>query len=304
MVQELSETYSAVVAGRPPSRPDLPFPFGNFVRWQRRRLQGAQVEQHFDFWRQQLNSKGFEHLAPDFARPANNSYSGAKLTTILPDKLVESLLALSRQEYVSPFTVLLSGFKCLLHYYSGDEEIAIGTCAANRHLEEVEGLVGRFGNNTLLRTSLAGDPTFSDLFRRVQKVTLEALSHLEVPFGMLLETVAPADSPSRVRPFQMMFILQDAPKENWHLSGLSAQWTPLEMPTSKFDLIVWLKPEPKLEITLEYATQVFAPATISKVLQDYQAILETIVREPDRRINDAPATVRREPVVTVKAVSQ
>jgi len=304
MIHELSETYSAVAAGNVPVEIDLKFQFGDFARWQRQRLEGSELEPHLDFWRQQLNSSnGFEHLAPDFPRPAKNSYSGAKHTVILPDAQVESLVALSRQEHVSPFMVLLAGFKCLLHHYSGDEEIGIASCAANRQLEEVEGLIGRFGNSTLLRTSLAGNPTFSDLFRRVQEVTLEALSHLEVPFGRLLEEIAPAGGLGRSRPFQMMFILQNAPKEKWQLPGLNVQWAPLETATAKLDLIVWLKTEPKLEITLEYATQVFAPGSMSKLMQDYQAILETMARDPQRRISDTPVSARREPVITKAIVT-
>jgi thioesterase domain-containing protein/acyl carrier protein len=297
-IRELSENYGTLTDGGTPLGLNLPFQFGDFVRWQRPRLQGPELESHLAFWRQQLASTdGFEHMAPDFARPAKNSHEGAKHTAILPVAQVNSLMALSRQERVSLFMVLLSGFKCLLHYYSGDEEIGVAACAANRQLEEVEGLIGRFGNSTLLKTSLSGNPTFSELFRRVQEVTLEALSHLEVPFGMLLEKLGGAVSPSRARPFQMMFILQNAPKESWHLPGLSVEWAPLETTTSKLDLIVWLKTEPRLEITLEYASQVFAASTMRKLLVDYQSVLETIARDPKRRINDSPVSSMRESAI-------
>lgn len=298
LIRELSESYSAFAGGGTPLSLDLPFQFGDFVRWQRPRLQGPELEAHLDFWRPHLvSSHGFEHLKPDFPRPATNSHAGAKHTVILPAAQVDSLMALSRQEHVSLFMVLLSGFKCLMHYYSGDEAIGVASCAANRQLEEVEGLIGRFGNSALLKTSLSGNPTFGELFRRVQEVTLDALSHLEVPFGMLLEKIGPAGSPGPARPFQMMFILQNAPKESWQLPGLSVDWSPLETTTSKLDLIVWLKTEPRLEITLEYATQVFAPASMKKLLVDYQSILETMARDPKRRVNDSPVSARREPVI-------
>jgi thioesterase domain-containing protein/acyl carrier protein len=297
LIRELSETYGAFAAGKMPPRPEMPFQFGDFVRWQQKRLQGPELESHLAFGRQQLDSAtGFDHLPLDFVRPARNNYAGAKQTTVLSAAQVDSLMALSRQERVSLFMVLMAGFKCLLHRYSGNEEIGVASCAANRPLEEVEGLIGRFGNSMLLRTSLAGNPTFSELLKRVQGVTLEALSHLEVPFGMLLEATAAGPGRDRSRPFQVMFILQNAPKESWQLPGLSVDWAPLEIETSKFDLIVWLKTEPKLEITLEYSAQLFSPASMSNLLADYLSVLATMATDPKKRLNGVQVSAKPEPV--------
>jgi thioesterase domain-containing protein/acyl carrier protein len=214
---------------------------------------------------------------------------------ILPAALADALLVLSRQERVSLFMVILAGFKCLLHRYSGDEEIGVGSCAANRPLEEVEGLIGRFGNSMLLRTSLSGNPTYSELFKRVREVTLNAWSHQEVPFGMLLETIGGEAGRNRKAPFQVMFNLQNAPKERWQLSGLNVEWLPLETGTSKLDLIFWLKVEPALEITLEYSTQLFNSESIKKIFADYQAILEMIVKNPKDRVSNIPILAKPEP---------
>lgn len=296
LINELSELYAALAAGTIPLQRALPFQFGDFARWQRQRLQGPELEAHLDFCRPQLDSAtAFAHLPADFARPARNGHTGAKETAILPAAQAEALKELSRQERVSLFMVLLAGFKCLLHRVSGHEEIGVASCAANRPLEEVEGLIGRFGNTMLLRTSLAGNPTFGELFKRVQEVTLKALSHLELPFGLLLETMAGEAAGNRSRPFQVMFILQNAPKESWQLPGLSAEWAPLETGTSKLDLIVWLKIEPRLEITLEYNTQLFASASMRALLADYQAILETMAQDPKARVNTLRLSPRPEP---------
>jgi thioesterase domain-containing protein/acyl carrier protein len=297
LIRELSETYSAFAAGTIPPKRQFPFQFGDFVRWQRKRLQGPELESHLGYWKQQLDSAtAFEHLPADFARPTRNTHTGARQTAILTVAQADSLKLLSRQERVSLFMVLLAGFKCLLHRYSGHEEIGVGSCAANRPLVEVEGLIGRLGNSMLLRTSLSGNPTFSELLKRVREVTLKASSHQEVPFGMLLERIAGGADRKGKPPFQVMFILQNAAKESWQLPGLSVEWSPLETGTSKHDLIVWLKSEPTLEITLEYSTQVFGSTSMNKLLADYQAILETMAKHPKERVNNIRISAKPEAV--------
>jgi thioesterase domain-containing protein/acyl carrier protein len=297
LIRELSEMYGAFAAGTMPPQREFPFQYGDFIRWQNQRLQGPELESHLDYWKQQLDfTAPFEHLPTDFSRPTRNTHAGARQTAILPVALADSLKVLSRQERVSLFMVLLAGFKCLLHRYSGHEEIGVGSCAANRALVEVEGLIGRFGNSMLLRTSLSGNPTFSELLKRVREVTLNAWSHQELPSGMLLEGIAAGADRNGKPPFQVMFNLQNAPKESWQLPRLSVAWSPLDTGTSKQDLIVWLKSEPALEITLEYSTQLFKSTTMNKLLADYQGILQTMAKDPKQRVANVQISAKPEPL--------
>ena len=293
LIRELSEIYGAFAAGTSPATPSLPFQYGDFVRWQHERLQGPEFEEHVGFWKEQLDSAtAFEHLPEDFARPDRSAQTGALLTEILPSPLADSLKALCRQERVSLFMLLLAGFKCLLHRYSGHEEIGVATCAANRSLVEVEGLIGRFGNCMLLRSSLSGNPTFSELLKRVREVTMIASSHLEVPFGMLAEKLLAGPQQKRNLPIQVMFIFQNAPKESWQLPELQVNWASLDTGISKQALTVYLKSTPALEITLEYDTELFSSASMSKLLADYQTILGIMVNNPHERIGNVPILIK------------
>ena len=166
---------------------------------------------------------------------------------VLPIDLADSLNALSRQERVSLFMVLLAGFKCLLHRYSNHAEIGIGSCGANRGLTEVQGLIGRFGNAMLLRTSLAGNPTFRELLMRVRE-TAHRLLKARSSFWNAVERGANGADPIRKPPFQVMFILQNAPQEPPQVQGLSMNWSALYAGTAAYDLDIWLKTEPELEI--------------------------------------------------------
>ena len=70
-----------------------------------------------------------------------------------------------RREGATLFMTLLAAFHVLLHRYSGQDDIAVGTPIAGRNRPELEGLIGFFVNTLVLRGDLAGDPTFSELLR-------------------------------------------------------------------------------------------------------------------------------------------
>ncbi len=295
--RELSELYEGFVHGKASPLADLNFQYGDFVRWQQEQLQSAGRETKFSFWKKQLTSStDFNHLTTDFARPEESTNHGARERIVLPVDLKDSLKALSRQERVSLFMVLLTGFKCLLHHYSSDEEIGVGSCGANRPFAEAENLIGRFGNAMLLRTNLSGNPTFRELFQRVCATALTAYSDQNLPFGQLVREVRNGATPNGKPAFQTMFILQNAPQEDPHISGLSMSWSSLYNGTSKYDLDVWLKAEPELEVILEYRTDLFRAQTVKRILADYRTILDAMVKNPGMRIADASISKKIETV--------
>jgi thioesterase domain-containing protein/acyl carrier protein len=289
LFRELSELYQAFAAGTESPLPDLAFQYGDYVRWLQGQLQGNVLGSKLSYWKEQLASAtGFQHLATDFARSAKSATAnrGAREGVVIPTDLANSLKELSRQERVSLFMVLLAGFQALLHRRSNDEEIGVASCAANRPLAEAEGVIGRFGNDMLLRTSFSGNPTFRELLVCVREVALNAYSDQSLPFGKVLKEVTNRIDPNRNPPFQVMFILQNAPRENREIPGLSIKWLPLYAGTAKYDLNVWLKIEPTLEVILEYRTDLFRAATMKQILEDYQTVLRTMVKDPGARVSN------------------
>jgi thioesterase domain-containing protein len=311
--RELSELYQAFAAGTESPLHDLAFQYGDYVRWLQKQLQGNALRSKLSYWKEQLASAtGFQHLATDFARSAKSATAnrGAREGIALPVDLANSLKELSRQERVSLFMVLLAGFQALLHRRSNDEEIGVASCAANRPLAEVEGVIGRFGNDMLLRTSFSGNPTFRELLMRVREVALNGYSDQSLPFGKVLKEVTNRTDENRNPPFQVMFILQNAPRENREIPGLSIKWLPLYPGTAKYDLNVWLKIEPTLEVILEYRTDLFRAATMKQILEDYHTVLRTMVKDPGARVSNLlisgkprPAPAQRVPTSTKETVA-
>jgi thioesterase domain-containing protein/aryl carrier-like protein len=286
-LRELSVLYQAFTVGQCSPLPELSFQYADFVRWQDERFKGVELSNRISFWRETLRGgSDFHHLATDHPRPAQRSYHGSCEAVTLDEELISSLKSLSRRERVSLFMTMLAAFQCLLYRYSGDTDIAVGSCAANRPLAEVEGVIGRFGNDLILRTDLSGNPSFRELLGRVRKTALMAYTYQDLPFGRLVEEFETSQDPSRNPLFQVMFILEDAPKEQIQIPGLTLSQFPLHPGTAKYELNVWLRVNEGLEIALEYRTDLFEAATMRQILIDYQTILESMSTDLESRISD------------------
>jgi len=196
-----------------------------------------------------------------------------------------ALKELSRKEQVTLFMTLLAAFDILLMRYTGQDDIVVGSNIANRNRKEIEGLIGFFVNNLVLRTDLSGDPTFSKLLHRVREVCLGAYTHQDLPFELVVEAVQP-ERDSRSTPlFQVMFVLQNAPFPTVEVNGLRLSLLESSTETSNFDLVLFMSEiGPQLAGELHYNTDLFATRTIKRMLERFQNLLQAIVANPDAHI--------------------
>ena len=157
----MASLYEAFCSGRPTPLPELPVQYADFAHWQRQWLQGEVLETQLTYWKQQLGAAPpLLELPTDRPRPIVQTFRGAHQSLSLPKNISDGLKALSRQQGVTLFMTLLAAFKVLLHYYTSQDDIIIGTPIANRNRLEIEGLIGFFVNTLVLRTDLSGDPDF------------------------------------------------------------------------------------------------------------------------------------------------
>ncbi len=288
LLRELFALYAAFSTAQRPCLPELTFQYGDYVRWLHARLQGEGLESRVRFWTERLAGENdFHHIGPDHARPQRRSYRGAHERLVLPKEIRSSIEALSRQERITPYMALVTGLQCLLRTYSGQDDIGIGTCVANRPLLELEGLIGPFSNVVLLRTDLSGAPSYREVFRRVREASLAAYSHQDLPFGTLLQHLRPAPASDRNPLFQMLFVLLNAPVSPVAVPGFSVHPFPLDTGTTRYELNLWVKMHDGLELDLQYNTDLFEPATIRNLLKDYRAVLESMAKNPEKPIADS-----------------
>lgn len=298
--RELVALYAAFSNGQPSPLPDLQIQFADFAIWQRNWLQGKVLEDQLSYWRQQLrDAPPLLQLPTDRPRPALQTCRGNHKTLTLSKSLSAALRMLTQREDFTLFETLLAAFKILLSYYSGQDDIIVGSPVANRNRQELEDLIGYFVNMLPLRTDLSGNPTFKELLSRVHKITMGAYAHQDLPFGKLVEELRIQRDASRNPIFQVEFILltpEHAPavygygfrspiREPLELSGLTL--TPLEVESgvAKFDLVVLLWDMPGgIGGTFEYNEDLFDGATITRMIRLFEALLNNILRQPEARL--------------------
>ncbi|MBD1924287.1 amino acid adenylation domain-containing protein [Microcoleus sp. FACHB-831] len=290
LIKELAALYESFSTGKQSNLPELPIQYADFAIWQRQWLQGDVLNNQLSYWRQQLEGlPPLLELPTDRPRPAIQTSCGGTRSILLPQELTTALKKLSQQEDVTLFMTLLAAFKTLLCRYIGQTDIVVGSTIANRNRSEIEGLIGVFINTLVLRTNLSGNPSFRDLLRRVREVTLGAYNHQDLPFEKLVEELQPTRSLSRNPLFQVMFQLRNAPMPALEIPGLNLSLLEVERGTTQFDLSLDMEEVgERLKASIEYSTDLFDAATITRMLGHLQTILEGIVANPDQSISHLP----------------
>jgi amino acid adenylation domain-containing protein len=297
LTRELEAHYTAALTGDIAALPALPVQYADHAAWQRARLVGQRLADEIGYWRQQLaGAPPALALPTDHPRPTELGDGGNQCTRLLPSGHVSVVRALARAERVTPFAVLLAAFQALLHRYTGETDLVVGTASACRILREVEPLIGYFVNTLPLRMVLDGDPTFRELVRQASRVSREALGHQELPFERLVATLAPERRRDRSPIVQVMLVLHEASLFGMpRLPGLTAMPLRVRNGTAKFDLsLTAVESATGFQLTADYSTDLFDAATIERLLAHFTRLLEGAVSDPDRRLSELPLLTAEE----------
>ena len=288
LIREVSELYSAYASGREPQLEELPIQYADYASWQREWLQGEVLEEQVQYWREQLTgAPQVLELPTDRVRPTVQSYRGAQEQIALSEEVSAALKDLSRREGVTIFMLLLAAFQVLLMRYSGQEDVVVGTPIAGRRHKEVEGLIGCFINQLVLRTDLSGNPSFRDLLARVREVCLGAYSHQDLPFEKLVEELQPERNLSHSPLFQVNFAVQNTPRQMLTLPGLELASINVHSDAAKHDLTLAMgETATGIGGSLGYNSDLFDASTIVRLLQHLETLLTDVAHSPDRAIWD------------------
>ncbi|MCA1323722.1 non-ribosomal peptide synthetase [Herbaspirillum sp. alder98] len=289
VANDLRQAYRQALAGQAPVLPALPVQYADYARWQRARLQGAWLQQELDHWQDKLGAE-VPPLNLPLDRPRSNTggFAGAAHAFVLDAALANEVRQFCRDERCTPFVVLLAGWQALLRHYCGQDDFTVGIPHAGRHRPELQELVGFFVTTQVMRARLKPRMSVRELCRQVRADTLDALSHGELPFELLLERYPAERGLARHPLFQTMFGLQVIDgAATLELDGVSAATLEIATRTAKFDLALDIKIiNGRVVARLEYSTDVFEPATIARIARHYQALLQQMVADPQQAIAD------------------
>ncbi|MGC5821119.1 condensation domain-containing protein, partial [Ralstonia pseudosolanacearum] len=243
LARELGSLYEAYRAGNADPLPALPIQYADYAVWQRRWLEGGELQRQGTYWEQALaGAPTLLSLPTDRARPAQQDYAGGSVEVIFDDTLSAGLRKLSQRHGTTLFMTVLAGWSALLSRLSGQEEVVVGSPVANRTRSEVEGLIGFFVNTLALRVEVSG-ATVSELLGRVKSQVLEAQAHQDLPFEQVVERVRPVRSLSHSPVFQaaLSWLNTEAVGLSLELEGLTIEGVDAGQAAAKFDLTLELR---------------------------------------------------------------
>jgi iturin family lipopeptide synthetase A len=295
LVREVSAIYNNFIAGQPSPLPELDIQYADFSAWQRELLSGPMLEEQLEYWKKKLSATEPLILPTDRPRAGVLRPDGATTRFTVPMELTESLKALSRKQGATLYMILLAAFQSLLGRYSGQSDIAVGSPIAGRLRTETEGLIGVFINTLVLRTDLSGEPDSMELLGRVKETTLEAYAHQDVPFEKLVEVLLPQRDLTRMPLFQALFVFQNVPFTALELGAAKMLPFDIDNGAAQFEVSLMLEETGSgMAGSIAYNTDLFDPATISRMIEHYQTLLSGIVGDPKQPIAALPLLTAKE----------
>ncbi|MEU7114589.1 amino acid adenylation domain-containing protein [Streptomyces sp. NPDC046182] len=290
LLRDLAAAYDARKAGHAPDWASLPVQYADYAVWQRDLFASAEtgraglLGRQYRYWEEKL--AGLPAAIPlplDRPRPVVRSGAGGSVTFSLAAGPHRALRALANARRTTTFTVVHAALAALLRERGAGDDIVVATVVSDRGDAVLEDLVGFFVRTLVLRVDASGDPDFPALLDRVRDADLAAFAHQDLPFEHLVELVNPARS-LEVHPLaQVMLAFQVEEAGPPRMSGLTVRHEPVDLGVAKFDLCFKVverygpEGEPAgVEGVLEYATDVFDPATATALAEGMTGILERV----------------------------
>ncbi|MFF3772979.1 amino acid adenylation domain-containing protein [Streptomyces sp. NPDC002232] len=282
-IEELFEVYHGLRTGRPVELAPVAARYLDFLNRQNRFLAGPDARRMLEYWRGHLPDEvPALDLPTDRPRPPVQTDNGASEFFPLDEELSARVHALSREHNVTVYTVLLTAYYLLLHRWSGQDEIVVGSPVTGRTEEEFASVYGYFVNPLPLYVDLGGEPTVSELLGRVRDTVLGGLDHQEYPFVLLVEQLGLPHDPSRSAVFQAMFILLTH-KVATERIGYELEYIELPEEEGQFDVTLSAyedRSDGRFHCVLKYNTDLFDAETVRRMAGHYRTLLDGLTRAP------------------------
>lgn len=269
--------------------PDPPFQYGDYADWQREWLASPAAQVQRTYWREQLGGP-LPILRLDYARaaPAVRSNTGAVQRFRLQGGLLERINAVAENHNTTVFVVLLTAFLATLHRYSLQDDIIVGVPVACRSFAETEEIIGDILNTLALRSSISGELQFSELINQTSKTFFNGLTHQELPFDEVVNSVELVRETVSNPVYQAMLVMQNTPiDEVFRLEGVELEDVPIHTGTAKVDLTCSIRSTASaVEGELEYSSEVFNEAGAARFVDAFLNLLSDSTHRPSAKLDE------------------
>ena len=284
-LEEFANLYDSPADGEA-RLPALPVQYSDFAKWERGPENSLLFAEQVAYWKDKLRDLRTSELPTDRPRPAVQTFCGGRQAAKIADTIHSDLVRLCRREGVTLDLLLLSVLNALIHFYTGSDDVVVGT-SYNLRVPELNTLIGCFTSFLTLRTQVDRETTGRDLLDRVRRVVADAYAHSDVPFPKVVDDLQPQRDLSRSPLFQVLFSMNEPSLKTTKVAELTLIPLQTTSRTAEFDLALSVhETDQGLLTSWEYNTDLFDGSTISRMMNHYQALLENLVANPGKRLLD------------------
>lgn len=271
---------------------ELPIQYADFASWQRQWAASNNYQTQKSYWLQQLAELPPRiNLPSDYLPRTPRRHVGLREGLLLTPELSDQLRSLAQQHNVTLYMLLLSVFTLLLHRYSQQDDIAVGTSIANRGRPEIENVLGFFVNLLVMRNRLAPEQSFLSFLQQVNETAAAAYDHQDLPFDHLIDLLGVPRDPTSSPIFQVLFVLtmSDQSAEAQVLPGVKVSSFSHDQGIARYELTLRVSDNGvgnALFCQFEYDCDIYKQSTVVNMLRHYQYLCDSIVVEPQSLLRD------------------
>ena len=288
LLEELGMFYSAECQGVT-AQLEPAMQISEFCQWQASQADAETAAASEKFWTDcYADVPEPLELPTSGARPPIQTFNGRTLQMPIDDEIFAGIKKVGANNGSTLSTTLLMAYKVLLARLSGQDDIVVGISLAGQGLVDGERLVGHCVNMLPMRSHVDGGKSFSDLLCVENRAMLDTRDYQNYTFGQLLANLTLSRDPSRTPLVSAEFTLE--PKlSKLEYYGLESEVLPDPNLYYNKDIFFNFEASPKsLSLLCEYNNDLFDTETIRRWLNCFQALLASIIAEPEAAVASLP----------------
>ena len=242
--------------------------------WEQQNLESEKMQLEEKYWLNKINNFPMQslNLPYDYNPKAIKTFAGNKISQKIDDSEFKQLEDIAKLLGVSPYILFISAFIILLHKYTNQNEIVIGSPIANREHSELQNLIGMFVNNITITSTVNSNMKFSEFLYDVKEQIFEDINNQEYPYDMLVKKL---NIPNNSSLFDVVFTYQNTENNSITVNDELATLQEIKNNISKFNITLEVQPN-QHTINLEYMTDLFKLETMTSFMEHYIFILHQL----------------------------
>lgn len=299
LMKDVNSYYDALLAGLAISQEALTIQYKDYAAWHLDQITNEAYSKERKYWANKLQGTiPAINLPSQKQRPQIKTYNGKILKTNIDATTTTAIRSFIAENGGSLFTFALAGFNAMIHRYTGEKDITIGTPVAGRNHADLQNQIGFYVNTLALRNEIVSGENFATFYNRVKTDTITDLDNQMYPFDRLVEDLETTIDTSRSAIFDIMLIVQnigDIKQENVDSEENADAIQELGETRAKFDLSLTLEERANsIQVHVTYNTDVYEQQLIEQFVTHFKTFVYEAINASDKKYNEIRFTDKKE----------